>query len=447
MRRLPRARPRRGRAVRRRSAAALAALAALALLAGCGGEELRDAPAERVAGDVAAHAVQVSSGCSAAVLGTLASVLARVYREGVHSERTASAEYMITHSAPLREALEARDRTAARAALRTLIASGHMTDVSIELHGRPFVQAGGPALAPLRGTLLDARGAPLATYTASVWADRGFLSEGGGITQGVIVLRSGGHSLGGSISLPAGLAGEGALTRAGVPYRYTSFAAGAYPSGSQVRVYLLIPTAKVAPLCAAGATDTTVNALRRVARLIYAAEVGRAARKQVARVQRNLPLLEAVARREPEATRLAIDALLHEHVVRMRVTVAGQLLSDVGGPYVLGPVSAPLRLHGRKIGELTLSVQDDEGYLRLTRRLAGLAVLMYMPAAEPSGPPQLVKDSLGGPAPALSQVPESGPYRDGARSFRVFTLHREAFPSGPLTIRVLVPLPYERVTS
>jgi len=433
-------------------AAWLGSAAALALLAGCGGDELQNAPAERVVADAAPQAVQVSSGCSAAVLGTLSSVLARVYREGVRSERTASAEYMITHSAPLREALERRDRTAARAALRTLLASGHMSDVGIELDGRSFVQAGGPALAPLRGTLQDARGAPLATYTASVWADEGFLSEGGGITQGVVVLRSGDHSLGGSISLPAGLAAEGALTRAGVAYRYTSFAASAYPSG-QVRVYMLIPTATIAPLCARSAVDTTVNALRGVARLIYAAEVGRAARKQIARMQRNAPLLEAVARREPEATRLAIDTLLHEHVVRMRVTVEGQLLCDVGGPYVLGPVSAPLRLHGRKIGELTLSVQDDEGYLRLTRRLAGLAVLMYMPAGEgaqparEAGPTELVKDSLGGAPLALSQVPESGPYRHGGRSYRVFTLHREAFPSGPLTIRVLVPLPYERVTS
>ncbi len=38
-----------------------------------------------------------------------------------------------------------------------------------------------------------------------------------------------------------------------------------------------------------------------------------------------------------------------------------------------------------------LSIQDDEGYLRLTRRLAGLDVLMYMGANHT----RLVKNSLG----------------------------------------------------
>ena len=59
------------------------------------------------------------------------------------------------------------------------------------------------------------------------------------------------------------------------------------------------------------------------------------------------------------------------------------------------------------------------------------------------GPPQLVKDSLGPmPGPALASVPASGAYHYRGRSFRVFTVHATAFPSGPLTIRVLVPIPY-----
>ena len=96
---------------------------------------------------------------------------------------------------------------------------------------------------------------------------------------------------------------------------------------------------------------------------------------------------------------------------------------------------------GHAIGSVVLSIQDDEGYLRLTRRLAGLDVLMYMKLG--SGPPQLVKDSLGPmPGPALAAVPASGAYRYEGRSFRVFTVHAKAFPSGPLTVRVLVPMPY-----
>jgi hypothetical protein len=188
--------------------------------------------------------------------------------------------------------------------------------------------------------------------------------------------------------------------------------------------------------------DATVNTLRRIAQRIYTAEIdGRSTSEQVRRVQRNQALLEAVARREPAAAERAIHALLNQHIVRLRASAGGQPLADVGGPYVLGPVTAPLRLGGRTIGNLVLSIQDDEGYLRLTRRLAGLAVLMYMNLG--SGPQQLVKDSLGPmPGPALASVPAGGTYRYRGRSFRVFTIHATAFPSGPLTIRVLVPIPY-----
>ena len=75
----------------------------------------------------------------------------------------------------------------------------------------------------------------------------------------------------------------------------------------------------------------------------------------------------------------AIDTLLNQHIVRLRVSAGGQLLSDVGGPYVLAPGHARrCACGGHTIGSFVLSIQDDEGYLRLTRRLAGLDVLMYM---------------------------------------------------------------------
>ncbi len=124
--------------------------------------------------------------------------------------------------------------------------------------------------------------------------------------------------------------------------------------------------------------------------------------------------------------------LLNQHIVRLRVSAGGRLLSDVGGPYVLAPVTAPLRLNGRTIGSFVLSIQDDEGYKRLTGRLAGLNVLMYMGSS-------LVKNSLG---PSPGAVPDSGTYDYHGRTFRVYTLHARAFPSGPLKIHVLIPIPY-----
>jgi hypothetical protein len=416
--------------------ATIVALLSVAL-AGCGSMAGAN-PAATV--DPASSSALAS--CPATVLDTLASVLQRVYHEGVASERTGSAEYMITHSTALREAVEDGSKSAARAAAKALLATGHLTNLRVVRGTHTFLNVGGAALTPLRGTLTGASGAPIASYVTSVWSDNGFLIEAGGITQGLVVLRAGrssigGRSLGGSPPLAGALATEGTLTRDNVLYDYTSFPAEAYPSGA-LRVYVLLPLSSITPVCGHTSQDTSVNTLERVAKLIYAGETGLAAQKQVRRVQSDTALLEAVAHREPAATHLAIDTLLNHHIVRLRVSAGGQLLSDVGGPYVLAPVSAPLRLGRRTIGSFVLSIQDDEGYLRLTRRLAGLDVLMYMGPAH-----QLVKDSLGPqPGPALATVPASGAFHHEGRSFRVFTVNAEAFPSGPLTIRVLVPIPY-----
>jgi hypothetical protein len=421
---------------RRRSsvvAGAAALVLAVPLLSGCGsavkGDDASADPAS-----IEPTSATTDAGCPATVAKTLSNVVGRVYHEGVFSERTASAQYMITHSAALREAAETGDKSVAQAAVKALLKTGHMTNVRVTLGTQTLVDEGGPALTPLHGTLTGADGAPLATYLASVWADNGFLTEVNGITQGLVVLRAGGHSIGGSPELAGTLAKEGTTTYQHVLYQYVSRPAKTYPSGT-ARIYLLIPVSSTKTLCGKTEQETTVNTLMRVAKLIYKGELGEAAHKQILRVQHDKPLLEAVAQRDPTATELAIKTLLNEHIVRMHVSVEGKLLSDVGGPYVLAPVTANLSQDGHTIGSVTLSIQDDEGYLRLARRLAGMDVLMYMKGDEP----ELVKNSVG---PLPGYVPASGPYSYHGRSFQVFTVNAEAFPSGTLTIRVLVPIPY-----
>src|SRR4029077_2549083 len=152
------------------------------------------------------------------------------------------------------------------------------------------------------------------------------------------VLRAGTHKLWGSFPLPARrLPVKGARRVDGKRYRYTSIQGVRYPSG-KVRIYLVRPAGSFGTLCGANARATQVATLQSVARLIYAGEVGPRAQTQVRRVESDPALLRAVAARDPEATRLAIDKLLTEHIVRLRVLVQGRLLRDVGGPYVLGPV-------------------------------------------------------------------------------------------------------------
>ncbi|HTR73076.1 MAG TPA: hypothetical protein VMG80_05715 [Solirubrobacteraceae bacterium] len=392
-----------------------------------------DAPASTPA--KAASGKAVTQACTTAVLGTLRDVASRVYNEGVSSERTASATVFIERSAGLRRAVEHDDRQAARAAAKALLATGHMTAIEVTSNGRTLVAAGTPgSLAPVHGSIAGAGGLPIASFVTSVWSYAGYIDETNGIAEARTLLRRGGHDLAGSFPLPSRtpLADQGDLEVNGTDYAYTSFPGASYPDGRPLRVYLFRSLPSIAPLCGADATATVDATLARIARLIYTSEGGPRAREQVRRVQHNRALLDAVAARDPEATRSAIDTLLNEHIVRMRVSAGGRLLADVGGPYVLAPVHAPLRLHGRQIGSVVLSVQDDEGYKRLTGRLAGLDVLMYMNG-------RLVKNSLG---PEPGAVPASGPYAYRSRRFQVYTFDAQAFPSGPLRVAVLIPDPY-----
>jgi hypothetical protein len=413
---------------------ALAGLAAALALTGCGAS-LRHAGDEEASADVD---TATPGSCGATVLGALGHVAVRVYGEGIDSERTASAAHMIEGSPALRAAVEAGDPGAARAAAKTLIATGHLTNLRVVRGGKVLVELGGPALAPLRGTLLGAGKKPIADYVTSVWAASGIVAETNGIAEATTVIRSARtpndtRTVAGSFPLPASqLPIQGTLTNAGVAYQFTSYAAKAYPDGAPLRVYLLRTIESVKPLCGASDEDTVVNTISHIAHLIYDGEAGRRTGKQIHRVQANAPLLRAVAKRDPKATRGAIEALLHQHIVRLRVSAGGRLLSDVGGPYVLAPVTAPLRQGGRTIGSFTLSIQDDEGYKRLANRLAGLDVLMYMGS-------KLVKSTVGySPGP----VPGSGAVDLHGRSYRAYTFRAEAFPSGPLRITVLIPTPY-----
>lgn len=429
----------------KRAAIALGLFAALAG-SGLGASGILDPDAHASAAPAPSHGTSgvCLKSVAPTVLSTLGEVAMRVYHEGVSSERTAAALSFIARSIPLREAVERGNAQATRAAAEALTASGHMTNLKVfALAGTAATGAGqvlanvGPpnALTPLRGTIIGAQGVPIATFIASVWADNGFISEADGITQGAVALRVNGHSIAGSFALPPGkLPTHGRLTEGGVAYQYTSFPATVFPTGS-LRVYLLRSISSTTAICGQSEQDTVVHTLRRVASLIYEAEEGSAALKQLHSVQQDSALLQAVAARDQAATRAAILGVLHAgtHVVRMHVLAAnGSLLSDVGGPDVLAPVRGPLRLHGHTIGSVVLSVQDDLGYLLLAQRLAGLGVVMHRES-------QVVMSSFH-TTPA--DIPAEGKFSYQGQNYRVFTLHAEAFPSGPLRISVLIPIPY-----
>ncbi len=407
-------------------------LAALAVLAGCG-SQLRGGSTARAS--TAAAPVPTGGSCGETAMSVLASVLRRIYGEGIRSEKTAVLASSITHSTALRAALEAGQATAAKTAAQGLVANGGMTALRLlDSSGHQLASVGSPSLAPIHGAITGAGGRAIGSYVASVWSDEGFLAEGDGVAQGLLTIRRGEQMVAGAAGLPAGpLAPSGTVTIQGAGYRYTSFPAAEFPTGAPLTIYVLRATSSLGPLCGSSGEETIVNTLGRIARLIYQAEGGARTGVQVRRVQHDPALLQAVATGDAAATRRAVEALLNQHIVRLRVSGTHGLLADVGGPYVLAPVRAPLRRGSRRIGEIVLSIQDDEGYLRLARRLAGLKVLMYMSGKV------LVKNSLG---PNPGAVPAQGSYVYRGHRFRVITIDAKAFPSGPLTIRVLIPIPY-----
>src|SRR5664280_2765608 len=98
------------------------------------------------------------------------------------------------------------------------------------------------------------------------------------------------------------------------------------------------------------------------ARHMYAAELhGGEVRADIGRVTGSQGLLSAMAGSNPAAVQAAVHGLVyapHWHIVRLRVLKGGKVLADVGGPYIIAPVTGTLRWHGRTVGSYVMSVQD-----------------------------------------------------------------------------------------
>ena len=116
--------------------------------------------------------------------------------------------------------------------------------------------------------------------------------------------------------------------------------------------------------------------------------------------------------------------------MRVRATTAsGHLVNDVGGPYVLAPASRTILDHGRAVGRVTLSVQDDAGFIKLMRRFTGAGVVLRTRSG-------VVPGSATAP-PAMTTRTMAA--TDGTR-FATSTFTARAFPSGPLQVALLVPM-------
>jgi hypothetical protein len=183
---------------------------------------------------------------------------------------------------------------------------------------------------------------------------------------------------------------------------------------------LLLATA-TAP-CASPEGHVVAATLAEVGKRLYAAEAGGPSTRRVLRVvTRDGRFVRAVAHHDPTALRAAIVRFFADHslhVVRVRATTAsGQLIGDVGGPFVLAPASSVVRdARGRAIGRVTLSVQDDTGYIKLMHRFTGAGVILRARAGVVPG----------------SAISPAVPKATQATTFAV-----RAFPTGRLNVSLL----------
>jgi len=178
-----------------------------------------------------------------------------------------------------------------------------------------------------------------------------------------------------------------------------------------------------------------------VAREIYAAEIdGSETQTDIADVTGSRALLRALAGNDSAAVFAAVHALVytpHWHIVRLRVVKAGRVVADVGGPYVIAPVSGALRWRGRTVGSYVMSVQDDIGYVKLASRFIGIRVDLYQGGSF----------LMGTLRPAPSAVSSGASVMVRGAAYQAYVFSARAFPSGTLRVALFIPSPTSAVAA
>lgn len=171
------------------------------------------------------------------------------------------------------------------------------------------------------------------------------------------------------------------------------------------------------------------------ARRILAGELhGAEVRADIGHVTSSQALLSAMAASNPAAVQAAVHALVyapHWHIVRLRVLKGGKVLSDVGGPYIIAPVTGTLRSHGRTVGSYVMSVQDDVGFVKLVSRFIGVPIDIYRKGSFLMGTLK--------PAPAI--VSSGTTVTIAGNAYHAGVMQASAFPSGSLNIALFTKEP------
>jgi hypothetical protein len=224
-----------------------------------------------------------------------------------------------------------------------------------------------------------------------------------------------------------------ALVACGASAQTTSSSVPA-PSASTAAISALTASTAVEAPCGAAAGQTAAAAVLGPAERIYRLELSSTeVRADKHQVESYGPLLSALASGSTAAVQRADTALVYSgtHIVRLRVTRGATVLADVGGPYIIAPVSGTLRQGGHVLGHYVLSVQDDLGYVKLESRFIGMPLLLRGASG---------RIPVEGVIPAAG-IPDSGTLTYHGARVQAVSFNAKAFPDGPLKVTLLVPVP------
>ena len=201
-------------------------------------------------------------------------------------------------------------------------------------------------------------------------------------------------------------------------------------------------SADVVTPCGTSTLATIVAIDSKVANNIYGSELqGNETARDLRHVTGAADLLSAVAAGNRAAVHNAVSRIVYHHfwhIVRLRaLDASGRILADVGGPYVIAPVTGVLRSGSRVIGSFVMSVQDDMGFAKLERHAVGDPIGIYVNGR------RVVE--LGGHFPL--QTPTTAQVTLAGTAYTAVTLTYNAFPSGTLSAVIAVPTPSATVSA
>ena len=370
--------------------------------------------------------------CGSTIARTLARVAHNMFTNDLSGEGARATIRGLTNSRRLAAAVAAGDPAATRSALGPFIA-GRLVRIRVYGAAGLLTELGHePSVGPVSGLITGGQSQPVGHFVMSVQGQKGFYLLLKSLGGEQVVLTQNGRRLAGTMPAPSsGFPDAGRIAAAGVAYDTVSFQLRAIPG--PIRVSILVPVGQRG-LCGATPADTVTNVVGRIATNIYGGELSSPNTKAAnARIAGSRAFVRAVSLGDAAAVQAAVRHDLFAtrlHIVRVRATLGGRLVNDVGGPYALAPVTRPLRVGGRVIGNYSFSIQDDAGFLKLMARYARAEVTMSTAAG-------VVMSSL---TPPPANVPDRGRVSYLGGLYQAYSFGATRFPGGSLRISLMIPL-------